>query len=123
MDTLGDKWSLLIIRDLMFNEKQYYGEFIQSEEKISTNILAERLLRLETEGFISKTHDEKNLSKYKYSLTSKGLDLLPVLLDIIEWSAKYDENTGIAKSFVQRLKRDKEKLIKEILKKHAAKKY
>ena len=72
MDTLGDKWSFLIIRDLMFNDKQYYSDFIASEEKISTNILAERLQRLELEGFISKAHDESNLSRYKYKLTQKG---------------------------------------------------
>lgn len=117
MDTLGDKWSLLIIRDLMFNEKQYYSEFIQSAEKISTNILADRLLRLETEGLITKVQDEVNLSKYKYSLSKKGQDLLPMLLDIIAWSAKYDAHTGISKKFVKRLEKDKVGLTKEILEK------
>jgi len=101
----------------MFNGKSYYSEFIQSDEKISTNILAERLLRLEAEGFITKTRDDINLSKYKYGLTAKGRDLLPVLLDIIAWSAMYDANTGISKSFVQKLKRDREGLTKEILEK------
>jgi len=115
MDTLGDKWSLLIIRDMMFNDKQYYGEFIKSSENISTNILADRLQRLELEGFISKTPDETNLSKYKYSLTGKGVDLLPILLDIISWSAKYDTHTGIEKSFVRRIERDKTTLSKEII--------
>jgi len=121
MDTLGDKWSLLIIRDLMFNDKQYYSEFITSAEKISTNILAERLQRLESEGLITKTQDEINLSKFKYSLTKKGLDLLPMLLDIVAWSAKYDAHTGIAKSFVQRLEQDKAGLKKEILEKLTSK--
>jgi len=121
MDTLGDKWSLLIIRDLMFNDKQYYGEFIKSAEKISTNILAERLQRLESEGIITKAHDEINFSKYKYSLTEKGLDLLPMLLDIATWSAKYDPNTGISKNFIQRIKLDKAGLQKEILEKLTSK--
>ena len=115
LDTFGDKWSLLIIRDLMFKGKKYYGEFSQSEERISTNILAERLERLEAESFISKVRDTKNLSKYEYLLTQKGKDLLPVLLDIIEWSAKYDANTAAPKSFLRRLKNDREKLAGEIL--------
>lgn len=115
MDTFGDKWSLLIIRDIMFNGKEYYGEFVEADEKISTNILADRLLKLEAEGIIAKERDTKNLSKYKYSLTNKGLDLLPMLLDIISWSAKYDANTGISKGFVRKLKQNREALIKEIL--------
>lgn len=119
LDTFGDKWSLLIIRDLMFKGKKYYGEFSQSEERISTNILAERLERLETESFISKVRDSENLSRYEYRLTQKGKDLLPVLLDIIEWSAKYDANTAAPRSFLRRLKNDREKLAGEILDKLA----
>lgn len=115
LDMVGDRWSLLIIRDLMFKGKRYYGEFSQSEERISTNILAERLERLEAEGFISKTRDSENRSKYEYRLTRKGIDLLPVLLDIIAWSAKYDANTAAPKSFIRRLKHDREGLAKEIL--------
>lgn len=115
LDMLGDKWSLLIIRDLMFKGKKYYGEFSQSEERISTNILAERLERLEAKGFISKTRDSENHSKYEYRLTQKGVDLLPVLLDIIAWSAKYDADTAAPKSFIRRLKNDREKLVEEIL--------
>lgn len=120
LDTLGDKWSLLVIRDLMFKEKKYFGEFSQSEEKISSNILAERLKRLEAEGFIIKDRDSANLSKYKYQLTQKGKDLLPVLIDVIEWSAKYDANTAAPKNFIRRLKQDREGLSKEILDKLAS---
>ena len=115
MDTFGDKWSLLIIRDMMFNGKKYYGEFVEADEKISTNILADRLLTLEAEGIIAKDRDTNNLSKYQYSLTSKGLDLLPMLLDIISWSAKYDANTGISKGFVRKLNENRDALIKETL--------
>jgi DNA-binding HxlR family transcriptional regulator len=115
LDTLGDKWSLLIIRDLMFKGKKYYGEFSLSEERISTNILAERLERLEAEDFISKVRDSGNRSKFEYRLTKKGTDLLPMLLDIIDWGAKYDAGTATPKSFVRRLKRDREGMSKEIL--------
>ena len=99
----------------MFKGKKYYGDFSQSEERISTNILAERLERLEAEDFISKTRDSENRSKYEYRLTQKGIDLLPVFLDIIAWSAKYDANTAAPKSFIRRLKSDREKLVGEIL--------
>ena len=88
LDIFGDKWSLIIIRDLLFKEKKYYGEFLNSAEKISTNILANRLVKLESEGLISKTQDTKNLSKFVYCLTQKGKDLLPLVLELIEWSAK-----------------------------------
>ena len=115
LDTFGDKWSLLIIRDLMFKGKKYYGEFSQSDEKISTNILAERLERLETGGLISKARDSRNLSKYEYRLTPKGRDLLPVLLDVIAWSAKYDADTAAPKSFIRRLKHDRNGKTKEII--------
>lgn len=104
----------------MFKEKKYFGEFSQSEEKISSNILAERLKRLEAEGFIIKDRDSANLSKYKYQLTQKGKDLLPVLIDVIEWSAKYDANTAAPKNFIRRLKQDREGLSKEILDKLAS---
>ena len=115
LDTFGDRWSLLIIRDLMFKGKRYYGEFSQSEERISTNILAERLERLEAGGIISKTRDSQNLSKYEYRLTQKGMDLLPILLDIIAWSAKYDANTATPKSFIRRLRHDRDNLTRKII--------
>lgn len=99
----------------MFKGKNYYGEFSQSPEKISTNILANRLDKLEAESIISKTRDIDNRSKFKYELTQKGKDLLPVLLDIIQWSAKYDALTATTKSFVKRIKSDRIQLTREIL--------
>ena len=86
MGMFGDKWTLLIIRDMMFMGKRYYNEFLNSEENISTNILADRLACLEKNGIVSKTMDEKNRSKYIYSLTKKGKELLPVMLSIVDWS-------------------------------------
>ena len=118
LDIFGDKWSLLIVRDLMFKEKTYYTEFLHSEEKISTNILADRLERLETQGLVSKKQDLDHLSRYQYQLTTKGLDLLPVLLEIIGWSAKYDQNTAASKRFVTRLKKDRNAITKEIRSTH-----
>ncbi|MBL4762375.1 MAG: helix-turn-helix transcriptional regulator [Gammaproteobacteria bacterium] len=114
-EIFGDKWSLLIIRDLMFKEKKYYGEFLSSDEKISTNILANRLEKLEEDGLITKTIDSENNAKKIYALTEKGIDLLPMLLEIITWSAKYDDETGTPIEFMRKLKKDKGTLIRELL--------
>ncbi len=108
LEAFGDKWTLLIVRDLMFKEKQYYGDFLQSTEGISTNILAERLKRLELNGVITKSGDPDNKLKHIYGLTDKGKDLLPVMLEITAWSAKYDSLTNTPPEFVAQLKADKE---------------
>ncbi|HWJ28874.1 MAG TPA: helix-turn-helix domain-containing protein [Flavisolibacter sp.] len=89
VELLGDKWSLLIIRDLIFFDKHYYGEFLSSMEGISTNILADRLAMLEGEGFIWKDYDREHKQKIIYRLTEKGIDLLPVIMEIGLWSDKY----------------------------------
>ena len=84
-----DKWSLLIIRDLMFFGKRYYNEFLSSEEHIATNLLADRLAMLEKEKIIRKGKDAHHKQKIVYSLTEKGIDLLPVILTIGLWSEQY----------------------------------
>jgi DNA-binding HxlR family transcriptional regulator len=114
LELFGDRWTFLIIRDLMFKGKNYYGEFLQSEEKIATNILADRLLSLEQSGIILKSADPEHGSKFIYKLTQKGIDLLPVMVEVIMWSSKYDEDTGTDVRFVRRCKQDKEGLLKEI---------
>lgn len=114
LELFGDKWTFLIIRDLMFKGKSHYAQFLQSEEKIATNILADRLLSLEGAGVIEKTIDPSHALKYIYKLTPKGIDLMPVLIDLILWSAKYDKNTAADMKFVKRAKANREELMKEI---------
>jgi DNA-binding HxlR family transcriptional regulator len=114
LDIFGDKWSLLIIRDLMFNEKCTYGEFLSSEEKIATNILADRLATLESGEIISRHDHPGSKLKVLYKLTPKGLDLIPVLVEIIAWSEKYHHVHPYAKLFAKQVKIDKEGVIKEI---------
>jgi DNA-binding HxlR family transcriptional regulator len=92
LEIFGDKWSLLIIRDLMFFGKRYYSEFICSREKISTNILAERLAWLEKENIIRKEKDKNHKQKLIYSLTEKGIDLLPIVIEIGLWSDHYGKD-------------------------------
>src|SRR5438046_1414361 len=81
LDIFGDKWSLLVVRDLMFEEKKTYGEFLESEEKIATNILADRLMQLETGGIISREKHHESKAKVLYKLTETGIDLVPALIE------------------------------------------
>ena len=82
---LGDKWSLLIIRDMLFGKKTY-TEFANSPEKIASNILADRLKKLEETGIVSKSKIPGNRKSNKYALTQKGIDLIPVLMEMIVWT-------------------------------------
>jgi len=115
LETFGDKWTLLVVRDLMFKGKKYYGEFLESDEKISTNILAERLLRLETHGVITKEKDPDHKSKFIYALTGKGKALLPIMLEVTQWSSTYDSLTNTPKEFSEALKVDKDGVKKGVL--------
>ena len=115
LDVIGDKWSRLIIRDMGFLGKRYYGEFLVSDEKIASNILADRLKRLEDTSIITKTLDPDNQKKYIYELTPKGIDLVPMILEVIRWGAKYDPETAAPKAFIRKLKKDKDALMIEII--------
>jgi DNA-binding HxlR family transcriptional regulator len=116
LEIFGDKWTLLILRDIMLRGKTSYGEFLESEEKISTNILADRLNLLESEGILSKQVPPENKSKYIYRLTKKGIDLLPIIIEIMDWGATYNENCP-RKEVGNRIKENKADVIEEYLKK------
>ena len=111
----GDKWSLLIIRDLMFKGRRHYGEFLSAGEGISTNILAERLERLETSDIVTKSPDPTHGKKFVYRLTEKGLDLMPVMFAIMDWSEKYDDQTEVPKKFINELRNRPKSLRREVL--------
>ena len=89
LEVFGDKWTLLIVRDLMFAGKRHYREFLASDEGISSNILADRLAMLVEAGIISKAGDPSHRLKAIYSLTEKGIELLPIIAQISRWSRKY----------------------------------
>jgi DNA-binding HxlR family transcriptional regulator len=111
LEAFGDSWTLLIVRDLMLKGRTTYTEFLRAEEGIATNILAERLTRLENDGIIER--DEGRLSG-GYRLTAKGVDLLPILLEIISRSAKYDPATAAPRRFVRRVRTERGALEREI---------
>jgi len=112
LEIFGDRWTLLVVRDMMFKGKHYYSEFLKSEEGIATNILAQRLLTLEESGLVVKKNDPQHGSKFIYKLTKKGIDLVPVLADMIGWSAKYDPLSAADQEFIRYLNTDREGLIK-----------
>ena len=89
LELIGDKWSLLILRDLMFADKRHFRELLQSDEGISSNILSERLARLTQAGLLTKADDPTHKQKAIYSLTPMGIDLLPVLAQLGIWGRKY----------------------------------
>lgn len=117
LDFIGDKWSLLIVRDLLLKDKCFYGDFLNSPEGMATNILADRLKKLKYAGIIESKPGEEKKSKIEYTLTQKGMNLLPVLLEIIAWGAKYDDDTAASPDFVHRIKTDRTALMLEILQK------
>ena len=93
LEVFGDRWSLLIVRDMMFAGKRHFREFLQSEEGISSNILTERLGKLVEYGVLSKTDDPTHKQKAIYSLTPMGIELLPVITQIGIWGRKYTPAT------------------------------
>ena len=112
LDVWGDKWSLLIIRDLMFAKQCTYGDFLKAPEGIATNILAARLLLLEESGLIRKLDHPDSKAKVLYKLTQKGIDLLPVMIEINLWAEKYYPIPADRKAMLKEVKKDKEGFIK-----------
>lgn len=117
LEIWGDKWSLLIIRDLMFKKQCTYGDFLKSEEKIATNILASRLLVLEENNIIIKLDHPDSKAKVLYQLTEKGIELFPVLVEISLWAEKYYEIPEERKKLIEKAKDNKAAFIEKGIKK------
>lgn len=116
LEIFGDKWSLLIVRDIVFTGKRTYGEFLKSEEGFATNILAARLAYLEEQGILTKTPNPADRRTDFYSLTQKGVDLIPILLGIVSWSAKHDPSSYACRrqEFIDRLNRNPQAVSAEV---------
>lgn len=98
----------------MFKGKNTYGDFLASEEKIATNILADRLALLECAGIISKHKHPESKAKVLYKLTSSGIDLVPVLIEIVLWSEKHENVHPYATEFARSVKKDRDSFIKQV---------
>tara|TARA_R110001599_G_scaffold353795_2_gene597971 strand:+ start:116378 stop:116680 length:303 start_codon:yes stop_codon:yes gene_type:complete len=99
----------------MFKERQNYGQFQSAGEGISTSVLASRLNHLEKYGIISKSHDEDHGKRYIYALTDKGKELAGIIINIIDWSEKFDEKTLVEENFISALRKNPEALMKKMM--------
>ena len=109
---LGDRWSLLIIRDLMVRGFRTFKDFRGSSEAIATNILAGRLRKLVAAGIVTAKAGEKDGRRVNYRLTEKGIDLAPVLLDLLIWGARHEE-TGAPCALIDNMEKNREEVLAE----------
>jgi DNA-binding HxlR family transcriptional regulator len=119
VEMLGDRWSLLIVRDMMLRGFHTYKEFLECYEGIATNILADRLRKLIAHGIITATPDPSDGRKLIYRLTAKGIGLAPVLTEMVLWAAAH-EDTG-NQGLVRQMRTDKPKFLAGIRERWAAK--
>jgi DNA-binding HxlR family transcriptional regulator len=112
LEIFGDRWSLLIIRDLMVGGFREFKEFQESGEGIATNILADRLKKLEAAGIITARVEERDRRRVSYRLTEKGIDLAPVVLELLIWGARHEE-TAAPCAFIARLEKNRKAVLAE----------
>jgi DNA-binding HxlR family transcriptional regulator len=113
LERFGDRWSLLIIRDLMVRGFRTFKEFEESGEGIATNILADRLRKLEAAGIIATESDSEDGRRVNYRLTEKGIDLAPVMLELLIWGAKH-EQTGTSCAVIEGMAMNREQILEEV---------
>lgn len=118
LDYIGDKWSLLILRDISLFNIRTYSAMQESKENIATNILSDRLNKLERSGIIFKVQHPNDKRKNLFYLTEKGFDLIPILLEMIIWSKKHNPETNTPDDFLLAATNHREQLIKEIIEKN-----
>ena len=115
LDVVGDRWTLLVIRDLMFMNKHEYHEFLNGPEGIATNILSDRLKRLVCTELIGSLPHPDHKSKKLYYLTKKGKDLLPLMVEMILWGGTYRASPDMPKERFNRIKRNPKKFMQDTL--------
>lgn len=119
LEIFGDTWSLLILRDIVFFGKHTYGEFLSSNERITSNILADRLAMLERHGILKRKKNLADKRTATFVLTEKGLGLIPVLLDMMEWGTAHDGNSAGHRKidFVEQIRKDRGKFTQSVINK------
>ncbi len=113
LEVIGDAWSLLIVRDLMFKGRRTFNEFLGAGERIATNILSDRLARLEAHGILDKQRDAVDARRFVYRLTEKGIDLTPVLVEMILWTTQHYQTEAPA-HVVRQMRTDREQFIAQV---------
>jgi len=122
LDFVGDKWTLVVLRDLILRRKRYFQEFLASEEKIASNILASRLKLLESTGLVTREADPAHARRVIYAPTEKALDLLPSILELLLWGTKYAGKSAAPPEVVRRAAEDRAGLVAEIRASHGVSK-
>lgn len=115
LELLGDEWSLLVVRDLMFKGLRTFREFAEAGEGIASNVLAERLARLEAAGVVTRRPDPEDRRRIVYRLTEKGIDLAPVLVEMVLWAARHEETAAPAAT-VREMRDRRAKVLRDIRK-------
>jgi DNA-binding HxlR family transcriptional regulator len=112
LELLGDRWSLLVVRDLMVRGLRTFKEFREAGERIATNVLADRLQKLEAAGIVAADADEADGRRVNYRLTEKGIDLAPVLLELLIWGARHGA-TGAPCAAIAEIEKNREAVLAE----------
>lgn len=107
LDVLGDRWTLLVLRDLIFYGRREFGQFLGSGEGIATNVLAERLDRLCCSGLVARFDHPTNGKKYVYRVTEKGADLIPAMIELVLWAERYLPEVVVPPERLEPLVKDK----------------
>jgi DNA-binding HxlR family transcriptional regulator len=113
LERLGDRWSLLIIRDLMIRGAHTFKDFQQSGEGIASNILSDRLRNLESAGIITAAAEKRDGRKINYRLTKKGIDLAPVVFELLVWATRHEE-TEASCAVIDHMAKDREAVLAEV---------
>lgn len=117
LEIFGDRWSLLVVRDLLFKKRHEFKDYLAAKERIATNVLSDRLRRLEENGIITKAPHASDARKVDYRLTEKGLELAPLLFEMALWATKHEE-TEAPTPLVRRMAEDRENLLAELRANH-----
>ncbi|PCJ53490.1 MAG: transcriptional regulator [Planctomycetota bacterium] len=114
LDLVGDRWTMLVIRDMVMFGSKRFSEFQSSGEGIATNVLSDRLQCLAEGGILECSVDRDDGRKRIYRLTEKGIDLVPILIDLAQWGGRHDPNTAVPIEFRKRIENDREGVIAEL---------
>jgi DNA-binding HxlR family transcriptional regulator len=112
LDVLGDRWTLLILRDLAFKNRRYFQDFLGASERISSNILADRLRRLERWKLIERHADPADGRRIRYFLTDDGLDLIPILIEITIWGSKRHPDPSVPVERAEQMSSDRDAVVR-----------
>lgn len=114
LEIFGDRWTLIVLRDLLLKSRRRYGELLACEEGIATNVLADRLKRLEQRGLLTKERDAADARQYVYRPTQQAVALVPMLVEMTVWGARNSKHSSVDRDFIRRFETDRAQLVADI---------